>query len=137
MHEVHTRPGTNLNWTPKVITGDPVSPHAMWLTRANFVLATSLEGFSSELYRQVPVSSPRLWLNWQPMTEMGTMPRAESRGCVWSKMSLTCVLVCQLLRAQACALSPDVRTGAVVTESDSLMAFPLLLISRGEPQHLG
>lgn len=56
---------------------------------------------------------------------------------VLSKMSLTYVLACQMLRAQACAFSPDVRTGAVVKESDRAMALPVLLISTGEPQHLG
>lgn len=40
MRKVNAKPGTDLNWIPKVIAGNPVSPHAMWLTPANFVLAT-------------------------------------------------------------------------------------------------
>lgn len=71
------------------------------------------------------------------MTEMGTVPRAESRVCVLGRMSLTCALGCQMLRTRACALSPDVRTGAVESEEGRTMAPPLLLTSRGKPQHLG
>lgn len=40
MRKVNAKPGPDLNWIPKVIAGNPVSPHAMWLTPANFVLAT-------------------------------------------------------------------------------------------------
>lgn len=38
--EVNARPGTDLNLIPKVIAGNPMSPHASWLTPANFILAT-------------------------------------------------------------------------------------------------
>ena len=71
------------------------------------------------------------------MTEMGTVPRTESHVCVLGRMIHTCALGGQMLRAQACALSPDVRTGAVETEEGRTMAPPLLLTSRGKPQHLG
>lgn len=60
------------------------------------------------------------------MTEMGSVPRAESHVCVLGRMSLTCALGCQMLGTRACALSPDVRTGAVETEEGRTMAPPLL-----------
>lgn len=44
VREVNASPGTDLNLIPKVIAGNPMSPHALWLTPANFILATTQLG---------------------------------------------------------------------------------------------